>query len=141
LPQGYYFPLDAFSPMRIQVDLGFIQHDYDAREPANGEGRIFEIGSKFLVAIRRLRMKPKPFREGQKLTGQHFGRNLMHGRALACGFCQGSFIAALRPRLRGAFHRTGISLWMGRHGRDDMLAPFRPSIGSTSFPGISMLIS
>jgi hypothetical protein len=40
--------------LRICVDL-VIQHHCDAGEPANGEGGIFEIGGKSLVAMCRLR--------------------------------------------------------------------------------------
>jgi hypothetical protein len=48
-PEGYQFALDAFLLLRIHVDL-VIQHHCDAGEPANGEGGIFEIGGKSLVA-------------------------------------------------------------------------------------------
>ena len=88
LPEGYYFALDAFPLLRIHLDLGLIQHHCDAREPANGEGGIFEIGCECLVVMSRFRMTPKPLREGEKPTGRHFGRTLTH-RALptwAVGF-------------------------------------------------------
>ena len=49
-----------------------------AREPANGESGIFEIGRESLVAMGRFRMTLKPFREGEKSTGRHFGRTLTH---------------------------------------------------------------
>jgi hypothetical protein len=90
--------------------------------------------------MRRLRMTPKPFREGEKLAGQQLGHNWLHRRALACGFCQGSLIAAPRPRLRGSFHQTGISLWMGRHGK--VATRCSPRLGqalAASFPVIFML--
>ena len=79
LPEGYYLALDAFPLLRIHLDLGLIKHHCDAGEPANSEGRIFEIDCKSLVAIYRLRMMSEPLREGEKPTGRHFGR----GRTLA----------------------------------------------------------
>jgi hypothetical protein len=72
-PEGYQFALDAFLLLRIYVYL-VIQHNCDAGEPANGEGGIFEIGGKFLVAMCRLRIIPEPLRKGEKPCRRHFGR-------------------------------------------------------------------
>ena len=81
LPEGYYFALDALPSAEDSPRAWTHPASLRAREPANGESGIFEIGRESLVAMGRFRMTLKPFREGEKSTGRHFGRTLTH-RAL-----------------------------------------------------------